>query len=252
MLKINSECLIVLVSYFSNGWTQNCIRSLQKHIPNIDILVIDNNPSIHDSIERANSFSGSCTNSNGLLVQNSLVNCEMERSHLKRFRGLKSIQSPLKFSHGQCLNLAIQYAFKYLYKYMIHIEPDCLIKGPCWFSNLLDAADSGAWMAGSTRFVTGHLHPTPSIWDVKQTHHLDFVDCPLANYQNEPEFPDLYNVKFEKGFARKYVADFYRAYFDTAVKAWYYCAKHNKTKHVKNPDLIHLWAKSSNRFSGLI
>jgi hypothetical protein len=240
------------VSYYSNGWTQNCIRSLRKHISDVDILVVDNNPTSEDAEYRAKSFLN-CTNSVGDINKKDIAQCEIERRCLRRVNRLKTILTPIKLSHGYCLNLAINYAYNHGYKYLAHIEPDCIVKGNVWFKNLLESMHQNFWMAGGTKLVTGHLHPTPSIWNVKYTNKFDFDVCLLSKHKNEPDFAKLYKLEFVKKpfFKQERTINFYQQYFDTGVEAWYTCAKNNKAQHVESPDLIHLWAKSSTVFSGL-
>jgi|694.fasta_scaffold20543_3 hypothetical protein len=246
MFKFRSETLLVLVSYFSNGWTQSCIRSLLKYTQDADILVMDNNPSISDSEQRTKSFS-SCSNSLGQPVKNGITQCEIERRHLKRFENLHIIQTPHKMSHGKCLNLAMHFANSNKYKYLVHVEPDCVIKGSRWYLNLMDSMQQDFWMAGSCIYFTGHIHLTPSVWKIGETNFLDFEVCSNEGFKQDPEFTKIY--KTEINFHMQNVVDFTKKYFDTGVRAWYYCAKHGKAKLIKNPDLIHLWANSSNNFN---
>lgn len=232
------------MSYFSYGWTQNLVRSLNSYIPDCKILVIDNNPSVCDTEERAKSFIDS-RNSIYKNVENSHKSCCIERNFLNMFENIVVLQTPLRYSHGQSLDMAIAYTYENKYKYFVHIEPDCLIKGSQWLNNLLRCVEDGSWMAGVNILPSWHIHLTPSIWNIQKIHNISFQSIAITTEKEDKIFSKIYNINF---YNSNKVYDFNKVFFDTGVKAWYECAKNQKTQLCFAPDFEHLWAKSSSKF----
>ena len=243
MLKNKTNILVVLVSYFSYGWTKNCVKLLNSYLEEIDILVVDNNPSIMDSRERAKSFIDSRNSHYKPVENNVIVKCEYERKWLSNVGNLVSIQTEKRSTHGTSLNLAMKYAWNQGYRYMVHLEPDCIFTGDKWFLALKKTIDNN-WMAGSCIFPTGHIHPTPTIWDVKNTHSLNFEPCIFHKDLLEIDYELLY--KKVKNYNDHQEANM--VWFDTGVKAWLDCRIQNKAVVCNAPDFEHLWAKSSSKF----
>lgn len=243
MFNSNHEFIICFVSYFSYGWTQNLIRSLNRYIPNCQILVIDNNPLKFDSEKRMQSFIG-CKDARQRPITKQIVGCEIERAWIKQHNHIISLTTPEKLNHGHAIDMAMKYAHKNGYKTLIHIEPDCIMHGSTWLKNLLSSIDKGFWMAGSYQLETGHLHPTPTAWNVEKTHQMSFSFQKIKEEINDPEFACLYDPSD--------CIVFWQEVWDTGVKAWYECAKLGKAHKCQAPDFQHLWAKSSSKFPNIL
>lgn len=240
--EINPSVLINLTSYYSYGWTKNCLLLLRKYLPASCVIVIDNNPSIDDDENRLKSFSNYPWNSIAHPVQNnSLSFFEAERKWLKTLKNTAVVQTKLRLFHGEAMNLALDYAFYNRFDILVHIEPDCIITGPKWFYNLLEPIKNGAWMSSGVKLPDGSLHPCPSAWFVSKVRQHTFKHIYKGSDFFEPQFPFLVDV--EKSY------EFEQIWWDTSKKAWYECAKNNKAVHVETPDFQHLWAKSSSAFN---
>ena len=220
--------MMTVISYFSFGRIQDCIESIRKFIPNPNILVIDNNPSMSDSRIRKKSFQKG--KHQGRFPD--IRYCEAERDWLKPQLDLKYFRTDRCCTHGEAINVAVEWCYENHVHTMVHIEPDCSITGSGWLSNLLNAIDQGAWMAGSRRKPSGELHPTPSAWLVDQAINLDFRHVPREEVVDEK----LFDIS-KTGHWRK-------LWWDTGLKAWYECAKQHKTKQVLAPGIAHLAGRS--------
>ena len=243
MINKSDNFIICLVSYFSYGWTQNCIKMLLRHVPNAHILVIDNNPSKLDSNKRMQSFID-CKDARQKNITKKIVGCEIERTWIKEHKNIYSILTPEKLNHGHAIDMAMKYAHKNRYKTLIHIEPDCVILGSIWLRNLLSSIEEGFWMAGGCQLKAGHLHPTPTAWNIEKTYQMSFLFQRIKEERNDPDFACLY-----------YPSDcivFWQEFWDTGVKAWYECAKLGKAHKCQAPDFQHLWAKSSSKFPNIL
>lgn len=247
MIKFKTNTLVVLVSYFSYGWTKNCVKLLNSCVEEIDILIVDNNPCIKDSTSRAKSFIDSRNSHYKPVENNSIKKCEFERNWLSNVKNVTTIQTEKRSTHGTALNLAMKHAWNQCYSHMVHVEPDCIFTGNKWFLALKKAIDNN-WMAGSCVFPTGHIHPTPTIWDVRNTHRLNFEPCIFHKDLLEPDYELLY--KKVKNYNDHQDANM--VWFDTGVKAWYECAKKGKAQKSQSFDFQHLWAKSSSKYTGFL
>jgi|694.fasta_scaffold12037_8 GT2 family glycosyltransferase len=238
----STRVLINLTSYYSFGWTKNCIKQIRLYIPNVPILVIDNNPSPEDDEKRRSSFSNYLYNSRAEPVQNNkMFLFESERRWLHSLEMVKIIQTPSRLFHGDAINMAMKYAYANYFDILVHVEPDCIISGNRWYKNLLGAINDGAYMSSGAVMPDRSLHPCPSAWSIANTHHYDFMHMLKKMDYCDPQYPFL--VDMAKTYA------FEMTFWDTAKKAWYECAKKNKAQYVELTDFRHLWAKSSSIFN---
>jgi hypothetical protein len=243
-IKKNSV-LVTLTSYYSYNWTKICVSNLIKHIPNVVILLIDNNPSPEDDSIRRSSFLNYPYNSIGRIVENNSMRLlQKERVWLKSIKNLYLIKTDNRLWHGEAMNLAMDYAKNFKFDILIHIEPDCIIYGYLWYQNLIKAIKDGAWMASGVEMPDGCLHPCPSAWSVKDVCDFDFMHTLKKTDYFDPEYPFLVNLRYSNQYEI--------TYWDTAKKAWYECAKKNKTQLVDITGIKHIWAKSSSEFSNFM
>lgn len=237
--------LITLTSYYSYGWTKSCVSMLRRYVPDAKILVIDNNPSPNDDERRIKTFKNYPYDSIARIVKNnSMALFEDERQWLASVPNLKVIQTSLRLFHGEAINLAMQYARGAYFDVLVHVEPDCLITGSQWYTNLVNAITEGYWMASGAKLADGSLHPCPSAWSVANTHAYNFKHIYKESDYFEPQYPFLVDIN------KTY--DFEITHWDTAKKAWYECAKLNKAKDVLTNDCRHIWAASSSIFNVML
>jgi len=124
---------------------------------------------------------------------------------------------------------------------MLHIEPDCLVTGRAWRENLLRAIDRGAWMAGAHKKAWGPIHPTPSAWLVREV-RTSFKEQPRNQGVAHPRCGELFDLSVLRAAAEpKGVWDWARENWDTADKAWFEAAIHDRTALVEAPGFQHFW-----------
>jgi GT2 family glycosyltransferase len=226
------------VSYFSYGWTQECLNSIFKFIPDCKILLIDNNPSKFDDINRKKSFANCLDSKDKILRSHNL--CELERKWFSSKSNIIVLKTEKRLDHGRAINLAAKWCWDNDIPIMIHLEPDCVITGKIWIENLLNALDNNYWMASGHQYPDGSLHITPSAWLIKKSFQLNF-DWAMKNKDLEdPIYPVVCDVSKTEGW--------HRIGWDVGFKAWFEIAKLNKAKHIDAPDFIHFWGKSSQLF----
>jgi hypothetical protein len=162
--------------------------------------------------------------------------CEIERIFLHSLSPPTTvIQTPVLMRHGTAINFAVQWAYNHGFSTITLIEPDCMIRGDVWLSNLKMAIRNGNWHAGSVVLKSqAHawegcfsppriwpLHPCPSIWLLEKATKLSF-----------------------KAFWNRDLVYFKMRYVDTAIMAWYKMFKAGKSQRVETPDFVHFWSGS--------
>jgi hypothetical protein len=127
---------------------------------------------------------------------------------------------------------------------MLHLEPDCLVTGRLWRENLLRAIEQGAWMAGANRKPWGPIHPTPSAWLIRQVSGT-FKGRPMARDIDHPRFQELVDLDVLEEQAREQGCwEWARTRWDTADRAWFSAAIHDRAALVEAPDFRHFWLGS--------
>ena len=211
-----------LVAYKTESWTPLALESFRQYFPSDLLLVVDNNPSAD-------------------------VSCDVERTYLRNTK-LATVIYPKNendLSHGAGIDSAIEWCRSNSIKYVVPLEPDCLIKGRKWFQNLADSFIPGTVMVGSHRKIYGPIHPTPSIWDVSLIDG-SFRQQPRGSDQTHPRFQEL--VKFDQlmTYCRENytqdVINWFETYWDTGHKLWFDAAVKNKARVADAADdFIHYW-----------
>lgn len=225
-----------MVAFHTYGWTQNCVSSLQTHVPEWPILVVDNNPHKDDPPDRLMSYQG--TTRGGLSASWDRYT-EAETDWL-RDNDVFVVQTPRNSSHGGSIDVAIDWCLRHSYRFLIHVEPDCLVFGRQWCDNLVFAIRN-RWMAGSLKVPSGELHITPTLWDVWAIKRLG------ASFECQPRSLDRSNPKYTS-----LINDDRRPWtdgdlWDTGMRAWYMCAINAKACRVVCPDLVHYWCGTVKR-----
>ena len=219
----------VLVAYHTPAWIKVAVTSYGRVFPD-RLLVVDNNPQSGEP-----GWDPSC---------------EAERQWLRRHPQIDVVAGPEPRTHGSGLNAALAWCRQHGTDVMIHIEPDCVVTGPEWRNNLLDAIRRGSWMAGAERKRYGPIHATPSAWLVSRVQD-SFDAQPRAGDQHHPRFHELIDWERLKNSAiREGSWTFFEAQWDTAQKAWFRAAIVDRAALVETPDFKHYWLGSTrNRFS---
>src|SRR5262249_50656411 len=123
--------------------------------------------------------------------------------------------------------------------------PDCLVTGRGWRETLIGAIETGAWMAGAVRKPWGPIHPTPSAWLVHEV-RTSFTEQLRRPSAAHPRFKELVNLEALQAAAESNGCwEWAQQYWDTADKAWFHAAVHNRTRLVDAPGFRHFWLGTS-------
>lgn len=215
----------IIVSFHSVNWIRNSLESFHKILPEINILVVDNNPKIPE--------------------------CINEKKYLNSLPWITTIRTPHPntihrrgsphFDHGKALDYGIAWC-KNKFDLALHIEPDCLTLGRAWFEKMVNKIKEGYWMVGSKKFSFGPIHPTPSLWRIDKIKH-SFSQVPKKEDINHPLYPSLFNHKILKDINDPDYMEirekWYEEHWDTGFKNWFECAINQKSSCVNIKDFIH-------------
>ena len=137
-------------------------------------------------------------------------------------------------SHGAGIDLAVHFLRERGDRYMVHIEPDCVVYGLTWLDELTRAAKDGAIMAGPMKLSFGPIHPCPSIWDLYRlpgsfdlSQRSGFINHNVFNYVGMCEW--LINTKMDDGGVWLWTH-----WWDCGILNWYKAALMNKAVHTKS------------------
>lgn len=221
--------MIVTVSHYTYGWIQHGLTSLFRYVPDVPVLVIDNNPSVDDSCHRAKSFQYPYLRNTAWARHF----CEAERAWLESQPNVILQRTPHWLQHGAALDQANLWAHDHFVRYLVHIDPDCECYGRKWLDNLLIAMTQGNWLAAGGRYANGCLHLIPAIWNVSEALSTSFLGRHMTQAdRREPEFHK--NIDPTKG----------SAYWDVGQYFWYKCLKLGKETYVPTPEYHHFWGGS--------
>lgn len=187
-----------VVCFHTWPWIKDCISCLSLE----NLVVVNNNPSKAEDIK--GWYLGRPDRSYNKF-------CAAEEEFVKSM-GLPVIRpdgAPLK--HGQAMDFARDLFIDQGYDVMVHIEPDCIVSGNKWWSNLVGAIEDGYWMSSGDRDHRGYLRPCPSAWNLEKTRNLSFSFFPRTSTEK----------------------------WDTGLKAWHECHLLGKDKEVEVPDFLH-------------
>lgn len=234
---LGKEFILITVSHYTYGWMQQGLNSIFTHCPDVNVLVIDNNPSVEDDIVRQKSFeygTGPWTNRSDVWKR---MYCEAERHWLQQQPNVILLRTPKFMQHGMALDIANNWAYDHDISTLVHIDPDCEISGRMWLTNLLSGIRKGQWFTAGFDFPCGILHLVPAAYSVKQSVKTSFHWCSMLPDRSDPQFSQIVDVSKFKSFQKNNM-------WDVSQQFWYRCAKQNKATCVPVPDFKHFWAGS--------
>lgn len=147
-----------------------------------------------------------------------------------------------ELSHGEGIDVAVEFLRSRGDLYFIHIEPDCLILGRDWAIRLVDAIMSGAIMAGSYRLPFGPIHPCPTIWDISRISGSFGISERSGNIDTR-----IFNLSaMVRWLVDCNVCDsgvmMWVRLWDCGIKNWYEAALQGLAKHtINNGDFVHFF-----------
>ena len=201
-----------MVHYNRDEWTKFSTHTFLSNT-NLPLLVVDNSPN-HNFRE---------------LVDSDRITVVINESEKK--------------SHGDGIDLTIDWSRKNEFTHIVHIEHDCVVGGTKWFDMLYDKAKEGYAHVYSLRRPHG-AHPTPSIWQISEIRH-SFATVTKGEDKNEDFYKSLdidvsNSIKRNNGYQDKY--------WDTGMKNWYELEKLGKSIRIdEQKDFLHCWACSYNK-----
>ena len=211
----------VMVSFFTYGWTQQCIRCFQKWFPELKIIVIDNNPTSLDQIENWN-WKGNPNKKWKCLFKF----CLAERDWLKKQSNVILLQPDRadnkQFSHGMCVDFAYNWCKKNNIDIMLCVEPDNAFNGVEWFYQSLEPLlDDKCWIT-ARKFNHGRFANSTKVAQ----------PCPIM-------------VKVDK---IKWSFDqiiLHQEYYDFAQMIWHKCREKGNAQYVEDTRKFwHYWGGS--------
>jgi hypothetical protein len=152
-------------------------------------------------------------------------------------------------SHGQGIDIAVQWCRENDIDIMVHIEPDCSFASRLWFDSLVRPIESGvAWMTGGVKMRQGYTHICPTAWLIPKINH-SFCEVPRGNDIYLPEFRIMINVRdmIREIDVSKHHSDdiwYYLYWWDTGVKNWFEIALKGRALLVPIPGITHHWLGS--------
>jgi len=135
---MTTKVMPVMVSFFTYGWTQQCVRCFQDWFPELKILVVDNNPTSINQIENWN-WHNSKYNAN-VRWKSLFPYVLAEREWLKQqdnvvlISGNYGNQHP---NHGRSLSLGFKWCQERDIEIALTLDPDCSFDSINWFYDLL-------------------------------------------------------------------------------------------------------------------
>jgi hypothetical protein len=226
-----------LVAYHTADWIQVAVVSYLEHFPEDRILVVDNNPRRGEP-----GWDSDCERERYWLrahprvdhVVNTLVPCGFNGERL----------------HGHGVELAVQWCRDRGAEVLVHFEPDCVIEGRRWRDNLLQAIESGSWMAGAHRKAWGSIHPTPSAWRIDRL-RVTFCGWERDADSRHPRYAELIDTERLRAEVEPLGCwPWWERTWDTGERAWFHAAVQNAATMVEAPDLRHFWNGSESRTLG--
>ncbi len=219
---------VVIVAYRSPLWIRVSVGSFRRHFPGQRVLVVDNNPRPGDP--RWDPA------------------CEVERAWLAAQPDVEVLRNEGgDRRHGRGMDLALAWCRARGVDAMLHVDSDCRISGAGWYHNLVGAIAGGAWMAAIARKPWGPLHPSVSIWDVREV-RASFERCDALADAQQPCFAELVDIE---RFAREPDVEGDPRHtpwkWDTGIKAWFEAARRDRAVLVPGPGIAHYWYGSHGR-----
>lgn len=231
VMQLPSEVLPCIIDFRTEAWLAIVLSSFFDHVSTDRFLVVDNN--------RESSTALPVRFQNDPRIEVVRYGVDPERARIPPLEGV--------YGHGPAMDFAARAALSRGFKYLLHIEPDCLILGTEWLSNLLEKRDHFS-MVGIHRKMYGPIHPTPSLW------RLDRIPCsfcqqPRGTDEQHSRFPEVFDkpkllTAIQNMYDPKTIAWFDKNW-DTAQRAWFLLAIENRAARVSGADFTHYWCGSA-------
>lgn len=149
--------------------------------------------------------------------------------------------------HGSGVDIAVDYLKSNGYRYMVHVEPDCVITGPNWINSMISCIESGALMSGSSVLPFGPIHPCPSVWDLSSVDNTfdwtirhQAIEDGIFSETKLKKWLAINNMPNNCQMGDKLV-NFWIKYWDCGIQNWYKLAKLGHTMVSDGDGIIHFF-----------
>ena len=218
MLYISMKTAVIMILWTENGnydWSKYSIPLIHKYLSSEKLVIVDNNKN-PDELEFVRKYTS--------------IILPGDRSN----------------SHGQGIDIAVQWCRENDIDILVHIEPDCTLTSRLWFDSLVQPIVNGdAWMTGGVRMGQGYIHICPTAWLVSEIKHT-FGMVARRDDIYRPAYQKLIDVKdlvrnIDADAVDPHVIWFFLYIWDTGIKNWFDIAAQGKAKLVPIPGITHHW-----------
>lgn len=160
---------IIMTIHYTHGWTQQCVESFFSHFPEKEIIVFNNNPFPDQKVNKTRGGTG--------LNAHWIELCQKEANYVRNHPNIIVVEMPHKPNkriiqlptHGEVLDFAFDWCQKKGYRSLLHIEPDCEIKGCEWLENMTcNLKDKWVSGIGEIRTQGDSVMPLcPTLWKIE-------------------------------------------------------------------------------------
>jgi len=211
---MTTKVMPVMVSFFTYGWTQQCIRCFQDWFPELKVLVVDNNPTHKEQMKHWNWCGNPRSKWNNFYPY-----CLAEREWLEQQDNVILIK-PDKLNdrqtrHGEAIDLAVDWCKNQNFDIMLCIEPDVIIKDVIWFYDLLEPIlDNDMWFTGVEMFSKNknEIHTKHTVKPCPIMVRTDKIEWSFNDVIVDRKYYDfshyVYHKFSERGRAKRFKKDF--------------------------------------------
>lgn len=207
-----------VVAYKTFAWIESCIRGFREHVPDLPLLVVDNNPLPDQPAWDP-----------GVDMERAWLEGQPDLHLTRPLHPCPDPDSP-PASHGHALDHATQWCREHDIDIMVLFEPDCIITGRAWIDALIAAIEDGAWMAGPLGTGFGPIKPCPSAWRVDE---IAGTFAPVPVPHDHPRYAELVDASMmRRSVGEELWHEFWCERWDTGFGNWFHAALAGRTRHL--------------------
>ena len=253
-LKLPKDVLVVIVIFRSEKWTKVSISSFFDHFIG-DMVVVDNNLPYHPQDWPYDECEWITNNFDIKVIKTDTI--------------LKNFKITHGGTHGLGLDRAVDYAKNNGYKYILHIEPDCVFYDIHWFNEMnqrireenlwtitngLDIKENSAGLWDPQKKIILHTpHICSSIWKIDDTPNVSFNS--MISKPGDTKYREIIESYYDKkelngadknSLPKKEKIEFI---LDTGILRRIYYDTFGKGGHSINcQGFVHFWLGSENYY----
>lgn len=234
------KCKFVTVAFHTQNQIQLALECFARTFPNDRPLVVNNNPT-RDMV-LAQRWCGRTD------IWAWAPHCDEETEWLQSRKDIDLIALPAENrirEHADGLNLARAWCLANGYDSFCLFEPDCAWGSAEWFTRMAAEMAGGAWLVGPIwppKWPGESIFRiAPSIWLLEPTREISFSACAKGSDRDHPRYAEVYRECYPESWPENW-SRFWLKTWDTALKAWFYCAVRDRVRLVDVSDCFrHAW-----------